>query len=230
MSDNGPQYASASFSHFASDYGFDHVTSSPRYPQSNGAAERAVKTVKSLLTKNDDPYVALWGYRSTPLENGYSPAELLMGHRLRTTVPVHSSQLIPRLPRASQLREEEKIRERQQRNFDKRHRALELTPLQPGDCVWIPDTESEGTVTGETNPRSYTVRTPSGSLRKNRRHLISLPHNGDRAGDDSSATSSATVTSQGDSASVTLLSTSPESSADQRCTRSGRVIRPPDRL
>ena len=153
-----------------------------------------------------------------------------MGRRLRTTVPVHSSQLIPRLPRASQLREKEKIRERQQRNFDKRHRASELTPLQPGDCVWIPDTESEGTVTGETNPRTYTVRTPSGSLRRNRRHLISLPHNGDRAGDDSSVTSSATVTSQGDSASVTLLSTSPESSADQRCTRSGRVIRPPDRL
>ena len=231
MSDNGPQYASASFSHFASDYGFDHVTSSPRYPQSNGATERAVKAVKSLLTKNDDPYVALLAYRSTPLENGYSPAELMMGRRLRTTVPVHSSQLIPRLPRASQLREkEEKIRERQQRNFDKRHRASELTPLQSGDCVWIPDTESEGTVTGETNPRSYTVRTPSGSLRRNRRHLISLPHNGDRAGDDSSATSSATVTSQGDSASATLPSTSPESSADQRCTRSGRVIRPPERL
>ena len=142
MSDNGPQYASVSFSHFASEYGFDHVTSSPGYPQSNGAAERAVKTVKSLLTKNDDPYVALLAYRSTPPENGYSPAELLMGHRLCTMVPVHSSQLIPRLPRASQLHEKEKIRETAG-NFDKRHRASDLTPLQPGNCVWIPDSPEE---------------------------------------------------------------------------------------
>ena len=32
-------------------WGFDHVTSSPRYPQSNGKAKNAVKTVKHLFTK-----------------------------------------------------------------------------------------------------------------------------------------------------------------------------------
>ncbi|KAK3107078.1 hypothetical protein FSP39_006562 [Pinctada imbricata] len=32
-SDNGPQYASKYFADFASQYGFSHVTSSPRYPQ-----------------------------------------------------------------------------------------------------------------------------------------------------------------------------------------------------
>ena len=58
-SDNGPQYSSESFAQFAQNYGFVHVTSSPKYPQSNGAAERAVRTVKSLLMKNSDPYTRL---------------------------------------------------------------------------------------------------------------------------------------------------------------------------
>ena len=44
MSDNGPRFSSASFSTFADTYGFTHTTSSPRYPQSNGESERAVRT------------------------------------------------------------------------------------------------------------------------------------------------------------------------------------------
>ena len=94
-SDNGPQYSSESFAQFAQNYGFVHVTSSPKYPQSNGAAERAVRTVKSPLMKNSDPYEALMAYRTTPLENGYSPAELLMGRKVRTTVPITKSNLLP---------------------------------------------------------------------------------------------------------------------------------------
>jgi len=100
-SDNGPQYSAELFSTFAKDYGFTHLTSSPHYPQGNGAAERAVRTVKTLLEKNDDPYTALLTYRSTHLENGYSPAELLMGRKLRTTIPVISKQLSPCLPNAT---------------------------------------------------------------------------------------------------------------------------------
>ena len=38
-SDNGPQFQ-AKFKQFASDYHFRHVTSSPYYSQSNGAAEK----------------------------------------------------------------------------------------------------------------------------------------------------------------------------------------------
>ena len=40
------------------------------------------KTVKGPIDKNEYPYLALLAYRSTPLENRYSPAELLMGRKL----------------------------------------------------------------------------------------------------------------------------------------------------
>ena len=41
ISDNGPQFSAASFRQFTILYGFVHVASSPRYPQSNGEAERS---------------------------------------------------------------------------------------------------------------------------------------------------------------------------------------------
>ena len=70
---------------------------------------------------------------------------------------------------------EEYIKERQKKNFDKRHRARELPQLEPGDTVWIPDRDSSGTVVEETSPRSHIVKTADGSYRRNRRHLIRMP-------------------------------------------------------
>ena len=46
VTDNGSQFASREFKAFAESWSFNHITTSPRYPQSNGKAENAVKTVK----------------------------------------------------------------------------------------------------------------------------------------------------------------------------------------
>ena len=46
MSDNGPAYAADEFQKFASQWEFQHITSSPHYPQSNGKAKSAVKYAK----------------------------------------------------------------------------------------------------------------------------------------------------------------------------------------
>ena len=70
VSDNGRPFSSAKFQEFANLYGFEHVTSSPIYAQSNGKAENAVKTAKSLLKKagkaEQDPYLALLDWRNAP--------------------------------------------------------------------------------------------------------------------------------------------------------------------
>jgi transposase InsO family protein len=47
-SDNGSEFAGA-FRHQLERFGFEHVTTSAYHPQSNGAAERLVATVKSIL-------------------------------------------------------------------------------------------------------------------------------------------------------------------------------------
>ena len=65
-SDDGPQFTLEQFSHFAQTYGFEQITSSPLFPQSNGQVERTVKTVKKLLKETRDPHMALLTYRITP--------------------------------------------------------------------------------------------------------------------------------------------------------------------
>lgn len=177
FSDNGPQFSSQQFTDFSSAYGFKHVTSSPRFAQSNGQAERHVQTVKRLLKKAKDPYLALLAYRATPLSNGYSPAQLLMGRRLRTPVPQHPSLLSPELPdRATVAAKEGEKKIKDTRAFNKRHRVRNLRQLTPGQPVWITDTKTQGTVIStHSTPRSYVVDSPSGSIRRNRHHLVPMP-------------------------------------------------------
>ena len=49
QSDNGPQFSSQEFRKVAQSWNFQHITSSPYHPKSNGLAERYVQTIKNLL-------------------------------------------------------------------------------------------------------------------------------------------------------------------------------------
>ena len=57
VSDNGQQYSNTrnllsdnhEFKKFAEEWGFSDTTSSPEYPQSNGASERVVQTARRIL-------------------------------------------------------------------------------------------------------------------------------------------------------------------------------------
>ena len=103
-SDNGPKFVSTEFDEFSNEYSFTLVTSSQKLPQANGKAKRAVQTIKNALKKEKDPVKALMSYRATPLENGYSPAEMLFGRNIVTTVRVFPDQLKPSWSGLQELR------------------------------------------------------------------------------------------------------------------------------
>jgi transposase InsO family protein len=178
ISDNGPQFKSEQFAKFAENWGFEHSTSSPLYPQSNGLAEKTVSTAKRLLTKakqdNRDPYLSILEYRNCPLECGYSPSQLLMSRRLRSVIPMTKEQLRQKTADENQVHDKlEKTRSKQKSYYDRT--AKPLSPLKVGQNVrvqinrkWIP-----AKVLKDNNDRSYNVKTNKGIYRRNRRFLMS---------------------------------------------------------
>ncbi len=98
VSDNEPQFSSTKFHQFSKTYRFNHHTSSPHYPQSNGKAEKAVQTIKSLLQKAlSEKMLALLDFRNTPTNDIIgSPAQRLMGRWTKTLLPTTASLLAPK--------------------------------------------------------------------------------------------------------------------------------------
>ena len=177
MSDNGPQFASQEFKEFGRNYNFNHMTTSPNYPAANEKAERSVRTVKEIFKKSKAPYLALLTYRTTPLQNGLSPSELIMGRKLRTPLLMMPAKLDQKVPKEA-LEEAEKreanYREKQAKTFDEKHRSILLPQLCKGDSVWVRDQERDGIVVEKTSsPRSYLVETEKGIIRRNRSALVS---------------------------------------------------------
>lgn len=135
-----------------------------------------VQTVKRLLEKLEDPYLALLAYRVTPGPTGRSPAELLMRRRLRTRVPVLRERLVPAAGDQDEITLRDKsFRQKQRVYFNKRHGARPLPKLSGNDRVCVPDAKKEGTVVRKaSSPRSYVFRTDTSYFRRNRRCLVRL--------------------------------------------------------
>ena len=92
VADNATYFQSEEMNEFCSRNGIRLAASAPYHPRSNGAAERAVQTVKQVIAKMRDETSLqtiisrfLLDYRSTPqTTTGKTPAEILMGRSLRT--------------------------------------------------------------------------------------------------------------------------------------------------
>ena len=165
VTDNAPQFSSSEFTEFAKDWQFRHVTSSPHYPRSNGLAEITVKTIKAMIKKSSqDFHKGLLAYRSTPLQSGLFPAQMLMSRRLKTTLPINPQQLQPTVSTgvvSQKLAEKKKKKEWHDRS------AKPLDSLNPEDAVRVQDSNGLWSIRARvlrkcSTPRSYEVVTDSG--------------------------------------------------------------------
>ena len=227
-SDNGPCYSSQEFSDFQNKWGFKHVTSSPHFPSSNGLAEKTVQTVKNIISKSmesgTDPYLGLLAYRTTPLGNNQSPAELLMGRTLKTELPVVQTQLEVKNSTAV-VDWKVKQKEMQKKYHD---RAVKpLPPLQKGERVRMYDTKKQewsqkARVKAMVAPRSYIVETKDKvQYRRNRKHLRRMTSAG--VVEDSIVTGSAKAEKESSD-------TIPSSGQSTTKSRYGRTIKKPQRF
>lgn len=177
-SDNGPQFSSHEFSRFATKLGIEHLTSSPRFPRSNGMVERHIQTVKNMIKKciseGSSWQLGLLGLRNTPGNDGLaSPAKLAQGRSLKENVPVRLSELFPcQYDRAEVTAQLDRRAGVMKWHHDKTAGPQQAT-LESGATVrvrhndeWVP-----GQVEGSVGPRSYIVSTQKGKMRRNRQHL-----------------------------------------------------------
>ena len=103
-------------------------------------AERAVQTVKRLLEKCEDPYLSMLEYRTTPLEFGLSPGELLMNRKLTSIVPLIQNRKIVNKEQHTEYREwQAKKIKRIKNKYDSNPKLKDLKKLSIGDYVYIKD-------------------------------------------------------------------------------------------
>ena len=243
VTDNGPQFASREFQSFATEWDFRHTTSSPYYPQSNGLAENAVKIVKNLIRKSQqsgqDVYRALQIYRSTPLECGKSPAELLYSRRLRSNLPMMDNLLDPQHVDPQTVRErKEGQKAKQKRHYDQH--ARDLPEFSVGDHVRLQDMQNNrwsqhGVIRTRLPNRSYLVQLDNGEIRRrNRRHIRPAPQRRDEgiiAAQTDSDSEDVAVNDDDNHARRGDRPASPGPPASSYwTTRSGRPVKPPERL
>ena len=157
VTDNGKQFDSSEFRLFAKEWAFQHVTSSPHYPQSGQSEFRA-----------------LLDWRNTPSEGfDSSPAQRMMGRRCKTTLPCHRSLLQPKYDinnDVSALRQ----RKQQQAAYYNRtatpraslHSGETVRIQRPGCSNWSP-----GVCVREVSPRSYDIQVGDVTYRRNRRSI-----------------------------------------------------------
>ena len=143
VTDNGTPFTSAESAEFYAANGIRHVTSAPYHPATNGLAERAVQTVKEYLKKPSSETLQsrlsrfLFRYRITPhTTTSVSPAELLMGRRLRSRMDLVLPNLAQRVSTQQEKQAAYRNKHTQVKTFDKDDKVF-VRDL-PSGKDWLP--------------------------------------------------------------------------------------------
>ncbi|XP_038127721.1 uncharacterized protein LOC119774337 [Cyprinodon tularosa] len=192
----------------------------------------------------DDFQKSLLIYRSAPLQNGLSPAQMLMGRRIRSNLPVNEDLLTPKgAHKVTQLKEEQKAK--QKKLHDRMAKHLPILTL--GDMVRLRDISTgtwrkKGRVEEEVAPRSFRIQVENGmSLRRNLTDLQLQTTGTDMAAqemDQQDPAESGGLVSSGltaaSAASASPADVTPShvstSATPERLARPKRQIHPPKRL
>ena len=97
VSDQGSQFESELFKELSKLVGFHRLRTTAYHPQCNGMIERQHRTLKSAIMARKQNWLdalpaVLLGMRMTPLESGYSPAQLTYGVQILTPSQLISPQ------------------------------------------------------------------------------------------------------------------------------------------
>ena len=168
--DNGPCYAVEAFTNMMKEYGVNHTTSSPHYPQSNGFTETFVQIVKNLFHKvkeeGKDMFKCLMIYHNTPLSSSLqSPMQILQSRSARSDLPM------------SNVARKQIGLDPEQLRIKYKNAHLPYNDLHLDQDVMIQDSTSKQwfptSITSLcSEPRSYKITTKEGvTYRKTQAHL-----------------------------------------------------------
>ena len=172
-SDNGPPFASREFERFLEYLAIDHKKGTPYWPQSDTEVERFNKTllkiirVAQLQSKNwkEEVQDVLFYYRSTPhTVTSVSPAELLMGRKLKDKLP----QVQPPRDQATEaewqifLRERYARRKLREKEYADSKRHATTSDITEGDLIPLRQNQ-ENTLSPTFEPAPYRVVEKTGN-------------------------------------------------------------------
>lgn len=183
--DNSP-FGSGEFERFASAANIQLKFSSPRYPQSNGLAEKGVAIAKNILKRCYEAQEVhqfqyrILEYNTTPVVSlKLSPAQLFFGRAIKAKLPIADSLLCRNNVSENSVQEKLQDRKERQKYYYDRN-AKELSLLKASDRVIFKKTGKEwnyGTIVENINDRSYIIRDSFDNFFRRNRRFISKTSN-----------------------------------------------------
>ena len=177
--------------------------------------------------------LALMSYRLTPsTATGYSPSEIMLQRQIRTTLPTLPTKYNP-IDKSKLKQKHNESQERNQFYNNRRNGVRPLPELMAGDQVRIRTPEDKNwsepatIVSDAGTPRSYIVKTPRETLRRNRKHFQLIPSQQTNQAQFPALEAESEQTTKEQEAQPSTNQIEPAATAH---TRSGRQVRAPKRL